>query len=102
MEIERKIQEALEPDYLDVINESYMHNVPAGSESHFKVVVVSEAFTDLNRIQRHQRLNSILAQELAGPVHALSIETLTSPEWAARGEKRMESPLCRGGGEKKS
>ena len=46
-EIERKIRESLAPDYLDVINESHMHNVPPGSESHFKVVVVSPTFIDL-------------------------------------------------------
>ena len=96
-EIERKIRESLSPDYLDVINESHMHNVPPGSESHFKVIVVSPVFVDLGRVQRHQHMNALLADELAGPVHALSMETLTEPEWAARGGQRMESPTCRGG-----
>lgn len=99
VEIERKIRDALEPEYLDVINESHMHNVPPGSESHFKVIVVSPAFGSLGRVQRHQRINAILADELAGPVHALSMETHTGPEWRARGGRRMESPPCRGGGE---
>ena len=97
-EIERKIRESLAPDYLDVINESHMHNVPPGSESHFKVVVVSPAFIDLGRVQRHQHMNALLADELAGPVHALSMETLTPPEWAAKSGQRMESPKCHGGG----
>ena len=99
-EIERKIQEAFNPEYLDVTNESHMHNVPTGSESHFKVVVVSPAFDDLGRVQRHQRMNFILAEELAGPVHALSMETLTTLEWETRGKKKMESPPCRGGNKK--
>lgn len=96
-DIERKIRDALNPEYLDVINESHMHNVPPGSESHFKVVVVSPDFESLGRVQRHQRINGILADELAGPVHALSMETLTAPEWEARGQVRMDSPECRGG-----
>ncbi|NKB60562.1 MAG: BolA/IbaG family iron-sulfur metabolism protein, partial [Alphaproteobacteria bacterium] len=39
--IERKIAESLTPAHLDVINESHMHNVPPGSESHFKLVIVT-------------------------------------------------------------
>ena len=96
-EIERKIRASLSPEYLDVINESHMNNVPPGSESHFKVVVVSPVFDDLGRVQRHQHMNTLLADELAGPVHALSMETLTAPEWAAKGGQGMESPACYGG-----
>ena len=95
--IERKIRSALTPEYLEVINESHMHNVPPGSESHFKVVVVSPAFEDKSRVQRHQALNALLADELAGPVHALSMQTHTAPEWAARGGQSMASPACHGG-----
>ena len=43
--IENKITEALSPSYLTVMNESYMHSVPPGSESHFKLVVVTDPFT---------------------------------------------------------
>ena len=96
-EIERKIRNAIEPEYLDVINESYMHNVPPGSESHFKVIIVSSTFDNLGRIQRHQVINRILAEELSGPVHALSIETMTMAEWNDCGGRQFESPLCRGG-----
>ncbi|MCV6071225.1 BolA/IbaG family iron-sulfur metabolism protein, partial [Escherichia coli] len=42
--IEKKLHSELQPSYLKVINESYMHNVPPGSESHFKVIVVSDSF----------------------------------------------------------
>ncbi len=96
-QIEEKIRNALKPEYLDVINESYMHNVPPGSESHFKVIIVSADFEDMGKVQRHQRMNSILAEELAGPVHALSMETLTTLEWKARGRKKFTSPPCHGG-----
>lgn len=95
--IEQKIRDALDPEFLDVINESHMHNVPPGSESHFKVVVVSPEFETLNRVKRHQTINGLLADELAGPVHALSMETLTAPEWEKRGGVTMASPACHGG-----
>ena len=96
--IEQKIRDALQLEYLNVINESHKHNVPPGSESHFKVIIVSTAFDNIGRVKRHQQMNAILAEELAGPVHALSMETLTIPEWKDRREKKMESPPCRGGG----
>lgn len=95
--IETKIRSALAPEYLEVINESHMHNVPPGSESHFKVVVVSPEFEAKTRVQRHQVLNALLADELAGPIHALSLQIHTAPEWAARGGQAMASPACHGG-----
>lgn len=96
--IETKIEEALAPSHLQVINESYMHSVPPGSESHFKVVVVAESFDGVPRVRRHQTVNGILRDELAGPLHALSMETLTPAEWEARGGAVMASPECLGGG----
>ena len=95
--IEQKIQDALKPEFLEVINESHMHNVPPGSESHFKVIIVSPDFAPLGPVQRHQAVNGILADELAGPVHALSMETHTAPEWEQRGGQRLQSPQCHGG-----
>jgi len=96
--IEDKLRAALSPGHLEVINESHMHNVPPGSESHFKVVVVSPAFEGLGRVARHRKINAVLADELKGAVHALSMETHTAPEWDARGATVMESPPCHGGG----
>lgn len=46
--LERKLNTAFNPIYLQVTNESYMHNVAPGSESHFKVVIVSESFEEQN------------------------------------------------------
>tara|TARA_R110000772_G_scaffold267933_1_gene393165 strand:+ start:12364 stop:12696 length:333 start_codon:yes stop_codon:yes gene_type:complete len=95
--IERKLTESLTPDHLEVINESHMHSVPPGSESHFKVIVVSPRFDGLNRIKRHQTVNAVLADELAGPIHALSMETYTAEEWQTRGGRTLASPQCMGG-----
>ena len=96
--IEAKILEALGPSHLQVINESHMHSVPPGSESHFKLVIVTDSFAGLPRVRRHQTVNGILRDELAGPLHALSMETLTPAEWEAKGGVVRTSPECLGGG----
>lgn len=49
--IRNKLQNNLQPQHVDVINESYMHNVPKGSETHFKVVVVTEKFAGMPLIK---------------------------------------------------
>lgn len=96
--IETKLHNELNPIHLDVVNESYMHNVPAGSESHFKVVVVSEVFEGLRLIARHRKVNQILSEELANNIHALSMHTFTQKEWQAQYDSVPESPMCMGGG----
>ncbi len=96
-EITEKLQLALNPVHLEVTNESHMHNVPPGSESHFKVVVVSDEFNGKLLIARHRLINKALAEELAGPIHALALHTLTAQEWAEKGSA-PESPPCMGGG----
>ena len=98
--IESKITDALSPSYLTVINESYMHSVPPGSESHFKLVVVADSFDGVPRVRRHQTVNGILKDELSGPLHALSMETLTPEEWELKGGAVRESPDCMGGGKR--
>lgn len=87
----------LEPLHLEVVNESGNHNVPEGSESHFKVVIVSEKFEGVRLIDRHRLINDTLAEELAGPVHALAIHAYTEANWAARFGNAPMSPPCLGG-----
>ena len=89
--------EHLAPARLDIINESHKHNVPAGSESHFKVTVVSNEFENMGLVPRHRTVNKLLADLLAGPIHALSLHTYTLSEWQERGEQVPASPPCRGG-----
>ena len=95
--IERKLQGQFATDYLEVENESHMHNVAPGSESHFKVTIVSEEFRDQMLIKRHRRVNQALQAELR-QIHALALHTLTPDEWRARGGEVAASPKCRGGG----
>ncbi|ASG04340.1 transcriptional regulator BolA [Vibrio anguillarum] len=96
--IEQKLHQAFHPDYLKVENESYMHNVPSGSESHFKVIVVSDRFEGMRLIGRHRQVNQVLAEELANHIHALSIHTYTPQEWQAQISGVPDSPMCMGGG----
>ncbi len=95
--IERKLAEALDPEHLEVVNESGNHNVADGSETHFKVVVVARAFEGERLIKRHRRVNSTLAEELEAGVHALAMHTYTADEWRARFGSAPMSPPCLGG-----
>lgn len=98
--IETRIRECLQklkPAHLEVVNESYMHNVPKGSESHFKVLVVTEDFKGLPLIKRHRMVNGLVKEALQEDfVHALSIEA-KAPEEFTKGYTIDPSPSCRGG-----
>jgi BolA protein len=96
--IEEKLRAALAPAHLEVINESHMHNVPKGSETHFKVVVVSPRFEGLSPVKRHQLVYGALGDELEMKkgIHALAITSRTPAEWEARPEANA-SPKCLGG-----
>lgn len=96
--IEAKLRTAFAPAHLDVINESHRHRVPAGSESHFKVILVSERFAGQRTIARHRAIYTVLAQELEGELHALALHTYTPDEWAAAQGQAPASPSCGGAG----
>jgi stress-induced morphogen len=88
---------AFAPAVLEVINESDNHSVPRGSETHFKVVVVSDSFSGMSPVARHRAVNKTLAAQLAAGVHALSIQAFTPAQWAERGGVIPPSPPCLGG-----
>ncbi len=94
--IEQKLKAAFAPSHLEVENESHAHSVPKGSETHFKVVVVSDHFTSLSPVKRHQQIYAALAEELRGGVHALAITSRSPAEWA-ESQVSNESPRCHGG-----
>lgn len=97
-EIEKKLAETFSPLHMEVINESANHNVPEGSESHFKVVVVSPEFEGKNLLARHRLINAALADELKSSIHALAIHTYTEEEWQETSGGAPMSPPCLGGG----
>ena len=96
--IEKKLANDFNPLHLEVINESSNHNVPVGSISHFKVVVVSPAFEGKNLLARHRMINATLADELKNTIHALAIHTYTEEEWQETSGGAPMSPPCLGGG----
>ena len=95
--ITAKLSAELAPLHLEVINESHMHSVPPGSESHFKVVVVSPDFEGKNLVAQHRLVYRLLGSELESQVHALALHTYTEQGWRnAHGTAPM-SPPCLGG-----
>ena len=99
--ITTKLKNAFSPEHLEVINESFMHNVPEGSESHFKIIIVCDDFKDKMLIARHRLVNKVLQDELKkeqteGGIHALALHTMTMEEWFKKG-KAADSPECMGG-----
>ena len=94
--IERKLNLEFRPSYQLIENESHLHGGGI-EESHFKLTVVSEDFAGLNRVRRHQSVYALLADEMAGPVHALALHLYSPAEWAERANGRPDSPNCRGG-----
>ena len=95
--IQQKLAGRFDLLHLEVVNESGGHNVPPGSETHFKVVLVSESFADQRLLARHRAVNETLTAELAGGVHALAIHTYTPAEWQQRFGNAPLSPPCLGG-----
>ena len=95
--IESRLNSSFSIEHLAIDNESHLHNVAPGSESHFKVTIVSEDFNELMLIKRHRLVNKALQQELQ-TIHALALHTMTPDEWVSRAGKVADSPQCRGGG----
>lgn len=96
MQIENRIRQKLldtfSPVELEIHNESHKHaghagmkGLPVNGETHFDIVIVSDAFKGRSRVERHRMVNSALADELAGPVHALSIRAKSPDEIADEG-----------------
>jgi BolA protein len=79
-----KLRRAFAPVALEVVNDSHRHAGHGGSprtgESHFSIKVVSESFAGKSRVERHRMVNEVLAEELAGKVHALAISALAPEE----------------------
>ena len=97
-DIEAKLTQSLQPDHLEVINESNNHNVPPGSESHFKVLIATDKFDGKMLLARHRMINEILADELQHKIHALALHTYTPAEWQEVNGNAPPSPPCLGGG----
>ena len=80
--ITNKLREAFSPESLDVSDESHLHEGHSGhrpgGETHFRVYIVSDAFKNKTRLERHRMINGIISDDLAGGIHALAIHA-TAP-----------------------
>jgi len=95
--IQEKLSTRFKSTYLSVENESDNHSVAANSETHFKVTLVCDEFEGVRLIMRHRLVNELLAEELAGPVHALALHTYTPTQWAEKNQLSPDSAQCMGG-----
>ncbi len=93
--ITERLQQALPLQHLEVINESHNHGGP-GTETHYKLVIVSEAFAGKRPVARHQSVYQLFQDQMQAGLHALALHTYTPDEWAATGAA-PDSPACRGG-----
>lgn len=91
--IEEKVHKMLSPTVCEVVNESHLHSA-GRAESHFKVLIASDVFVGLSRVQRQQKVYQLLADELQNGVHALSLRLLTVEEWNRGEGQGFQTPQC--------
>jgi BolA family transcriptional regulator, general stress-responsive regulator len=86
-QMKEKLMVELRPTRLDVINESELHaghrSSPGTGESHFRILIVSEAFTGKSRVERHRLVNAVLAEDVGKRVHALALNAYAPGETIA-------------------
>jgi BolA family transcriptional regulator, general stress-responsive regulator len=92
--IHQLINQALNPSFLQVENESNKHHVPKDAETHFHLLIVAEEFNNLPKIARHRMLNKLLAAEFNSGLHALSLHLYTATEWEDSKRIAIKSPSC--------
>ena len=95
----KRIHEALSPLHLELEDESYKHSAGPDAGTHWKCVVVSEAFEGKGRVQRHRAIFAALGDAMDTGVHAFSPRPMTPAEFAAKGGVvSHQTPGCLGGG----
>lgn len=85
---------------IEITNESNQHAVAPDTESHFRVVVISDEFIDTPLLGRHRLVYETLSMLLKNVIHALALHTYTVTEWKQRAAESLASPACRGGSKK--
>ena len=83
--IENLILKNYEPEFFSVTDVSEQHrghkNFREDIESHFEIIIVSEKFKNLNRIERHRMVNKSLREEFLLDLHSVIIKTYTIEEY---------------------
>jgi BolA protein len=92
--IKEKLNKEYNPNLFDLENESHKHASKLGSESHFRVLMVSESFQGMKRIDRSRNVHRVLEDELKS-IHALSLRLFSPEEWEKLDSKEhLLSPNC--------
>lgn len=91
--LETKLTGLFHPTFLQVIDESRLHNVPKDAESHFKIIIASECFAGKTLVEQHRMVNQALQEELLQGLHAVSLKTLTPTQEIP---EQFRSPQCKG------
>lgn len=93
--IRQKLESTFSPAYLEIENESHKHS-RGGAETHFRIIVVSEKFQGLSRVDRQRMVANLLDEERAQGLHALSQRTFTPDEWTQwKDQLTLKSPACK-------
>lgn len=94
--IVEKVKEKFKPIHIEIENESHKH-AHGGTETHFKLLVVSKVFVGMSRLQRQRTIYALLKDEMQAGLHALAQRALTPEEWAAQDKEKSSdflSPPC--------
>ena len=92
LQITKILKDSFNPHSLEVINESHKHNVPEGSESHFKLILVSDIFKGMTLVKRHQKVYKELV-DVMDTIHALSMHLYDLNEYE-KNPDIIDSPDC--------
>ena len=82
-EIEKRLQEAMQPTRLEVIDEGHKHVGHAGAKDgrgHFRVLIRSAKFAGLSMVQQHRLVYQAMGELMQSDIHALAIEAGTPEE----------------------
>jgi len=91
--IEETIISSLQPQFLEVIDESHNHH-REGNETHFKIICVDKSFDGLSLVARHRKFHELLATEMQSGLHAFHLQLLSPAEYEQA--KEIDSPNCVG------
>jgi stress-induced morphogen len=94
--IESKLRERFLPSHLEVHDDSALHAVPRGSETHLRILVVSDLFEARSLLERHRMIYDALGDEMRQTIHALSITSRTLSEWQKSGGTGDAPPCLEG------
>ena len=86
--------QSFKPSELFIENESFRHGFSRGEESHYKILIVSEEFAGLTRVERHQKVNAVLKEEFDLGMHAATLRTVTAAEFEKMDPSDFVSPEC--------